>query len=392
LAPGSSCTFLVSFSPTAPGINHGSLVLTDNALNFSPSTTQTISLNGTGTGSAPQAVLNPITLSFGNVTADSTSAAQTVTLSNTGTSALSITGIGITGANPGQYTQTSNCGISLAPGANCNISVAFRPSAAASYSALLSVADNATGSPQTVNLAGTGVAPALPQAVLNPTSLSFGNTNTGSIATAQTIMLSNPGNAALTIGEISVTGANPGQFAQTSNCGTTLTAGTYCTISIIFTPAAVASYTATLAVADNAAGSPQGVQLTGSGVAPPVTTDFSIASLTGAQTVARGASAQYAIMLTPINAVFSSAITLSALGLPAGATAAFSPATVTPNGNPASSNLTMTTSGNTATAVSSQNSGFGNSHVDGLRVSSRSEFCCCHGSRRSVCDGLMPGF
>jgi hypothetical protein len=72
--------------------------------------------------------------------------------------------------------------------------------------------------------------------------------NTGSTATAQAIILSNPGHAALTIGGISVTGANPGQFAQTNNCGITLTSGTYCTISITFTPVAVASYTATLAV------------------------------------------------------------------------------------------------------------------------------------------------
>src|SRR6266702_1688502 len=344
LTPGSNCTLPVSFSPTAPGVNHGSLVLTDDALNANPSTSQTILLNGTGLGAGtPQAVLSPVSVSFGSITTGTTSAAQTVTLSNPGTAALSITGISITGANTAQFAQTSTCGASLAIGSSCTISVTFTPAAVASYSAAISVADNATGSPQTVSLTGSGIAPAAPQAVLSPASLPFGSLTTGTTSAAQTVTLSNPGTAALSITGISITGANTAQFAQTSNCGASLAAGASCVISITFTPSAVASYSAAISVADNATGSPQSVPLTGAGVSPPPT-DFSIGASNSPQTVARGASAQYAITLTPVNGAFSNVITLSTSGLPTGATASFSPATVTPGGNPGNSTLTVTTS------------------------------------------------
>ncbi len=344
LTPGSGCTLPVSFVPAAPGINHGSLVLTDDALNATPSTNQTVLLNGTGLGAGtPQAVLSPVSVSFGSITTGTTSAAQTVTLSNPGTAALSITSISITGTNLAQFAQTSTCGASLAIGSSCTISVTFTPAAVASYSAAISVADNATGSPQTVSLTGSGIAPAAPQAVLSPASLPFGSLTTGTTSAAQTVTLSNPGTAALSITGISITGANTAQFAQTSNCGASLAAGASCVISITFTPSAVASYSAAISVADNATGSPQSVPLTGAGVSPPPT-DFSIGASNSPQTVARGTNVQYPITLTPLGGAFSSVITLSTSGLPTGATASFSPATVTPGGNPGNSTLTVTTS------------------------------------------------
>jgi trimeric autotransporter adhesin len=287
-----------------------------------------------------------------------------VQLSNPGNAALTITGISIVGSGANGFAQTSNCGTTLAAGASCSISVTFTPSAAASYSAALSVTNNSTGSPQTVALAGAGVLPAAPQAVLSPTSLSFGSLTSGTTSGVQTTRLSNPGNTALSITGISIAGANSGQFAQTNNCGTSLAAGANCTISVAFTPAAVASYSATLSVTDNAVGSPHSVQLTGAGVSPPPT-DFSIGASNSPQTVARGASAQYAITLTPLNGGFSNAITLSAAGLPAGATAVFSPASVTPNGSSANSTLTVATSTTAAFAAPSPNRGFGTSRIGG---------------------------
>ena len=206
--------------------------------------------------------------------------------------------------------------------------------------------------------------PPAPQAVLSPTSLSFGSLTSGTTSGVQTTLLSNPGNTALSIASISITGANSGPFAQTNNCGATLAAGASCTISITFTPAAVASYSATVSVTDNAAGSPQSVQLTGAGVSPPAA-DFSIGASNSPQTVVRGASAQYAITLTPVNGAFSNAITLSAAGLPAGATAVFSPASVTPNGSSANSTLTVATSTTVAFAAPSPNRGDRNPRIAG---------------------------
>jgi hypothetical protein len=85
-----------------------------------------------------------------------TSAKQSVTLSNTGNASLSISVISIAGTNPGDFGQTNNCGSSVAAGANCTIAVTFTPSANGSRSASLDVGDNASESPQTVSLTGMG--------------------------------------------------------------------------------------------------------------------------------------------------------------------------------------------------------------------------------------------
>jgi len=79
------------------------------------------------------------------------------------------------------------------------------------------------------------------------------------------VTLTNSGNAALTVTSISFTGANPGDFSQTNTCGSSVAAGKNCTISVVFTPAATGNRSATLSVADNSAGSPQTVALTGTG-------------------------------------------------------------------------------------------------------------------------------
>ncbi len=85
-----------------------------------------------------------------------TSSAQTVTLSNTGNATLSLTSITTTGTNAGDFAQTNTCGSSVAAGANCAIAVMLTPSGGGTRTATLSISDNASGSPQTVQLSGTG--------------------------------------------------------------------------------------------------------------------------------------------------------------------------------------------------------------------------------------------
>lgn len=104
---------------------------------------------------APSVSLLPTSLSFGNENVNTTSKAQTVTMSNTGKAALDITSIAVGGADPADFTETNNCASSLAAGADCAISVTFAPAAAGSLSASLTVKDNASGSPQSVALTGT---------------------------------------------------------------------------------------------------------------------------------------------------------------------------------------------------------------------------------------------
>jgi hypothetical protein len=115
---------------------------------------QTVSLSGTGTTALVS--LSPTSLAFGNQSVGTTSGAQTVTLSNTGSAALSITSLALTGTNASDFAQSNTCGSSLAAGANCTIAVMFTPSVAGTRAASLRIADNSSGSPQTVPLSGAG--------------------------------------------------------------------------------------------------------------------------------------------------------------------------------------------------------------------------------------------
>src|SRR2546427_171726 len=75
---------------------------------------------------------------------------------------MNITSIGFTGTNPGDFGQTNNCPLSpstLAANATCTINVTFTPAVTGSRSATLTVTDNASNSPQTAGVSGTGVAP-----------------------------------------------------------------------------------------------------------------------------------------------------------------------------------------------------------------------------------------
>ena len=153
LAAGANCTASVTFTPSTSATETASLKISDDAIG-SP---QTLALNGIPAG--PAVTLSPSVLVFSDQALGTTSAPQTSTLSSTGTAALTINSITITGTNSGDFAQTNNCPISpatLAAGANCIINVTFKPSTALSESALVSVSDNASGSPQTASLSGTG--------------------------------------------------------------------------------------------------------------------------------------------------------------------------------------------------------------------------------------------
>jgi len=112
---------------------------------------------------------------------------------------------------------------------------------------------------------------------LSSSSLNFGNQTVGIPSSPQVVTLTNTGNIALTLA-IAVIGTNSTDFSQTNTCGTSVSAGGNCTISVTFTPSAAGTRTAAVSITDNAPGSPQSVSLTGVGVLPAVT--FSPSSLT----------------------------------------------------------------------------------------------------------------
>jgi hypothetical protein len=145
---GAKCTISVTFTPTVVGTRSGKVTITDNG-GGSP---QTISLTGVGT----QVKLSAASVAFPVTKVGVTSAAKTVTLTNVGTAALSITGVTLGGTNPGDFSQSNNCGSSVGAAKSCTITLRFKPKAIGSRSATVSIADNGGGSPQTIHLTGTG--------------------------------------------------------------------------------------------------------------------------------------------------------------------------------------------------------------------------------------------
>ncbi len=218
--------------------------------------------------------LTPRTVSFGNQITSTASGAKTVTVTNTGATALTISTIAVTGSNASDFAQTNNCPTSLAVNTSCTANVTFTPSAAGTRTGTLTFTDSSTDSPQTVALSGTGVATA-PAAILSPTTLSYGNQNTGTASPAQTVTLTNSGTAVLNIASIVVTGTNAADFAQTNTCASTLAVSASCMISVKFTPSASGARSATITITDDATGSPQSVAMSGTGmgngVAPTAT-------------------------------------------------------------------------------------------------------------------------
>jgi len=146
IAANSSCTVNVTFSPTASGTRTGTLTVNAGG------NTSTVSL--TGTGIAPGPVLNasPGGLSFGGTLVGASAAAQAVTVTNSGTTAATVSAVAVTG----DYSQTNNCS-TLAVGASCTVHVVFTPTNGGSRTGTLTLTSNANNSPTTVALSGTGI-------------------------------------------------------------------------------------------------------------------------------------------------------------------------------------------------------------------------------------------
>ena len=142
------CIIKIDFHPKVKGLSHGTLSVADNA----PGSPQKVALKGLGT----YVQLVPTKLSFGNEKVGTKSKPQKVTLTNKGAVTLHITSLGITGANAGDFSETNNCGKSVASGKSCTITVRFAPLVKGQRSANVSVYDDGGGSPQQVPLKGNG--------------------------------------------------------------------------------------------------------------------------------------------------------------------------------------------------------------------------------------------
>jgi hypothetical protein len=319
LGPDVPCPISVWFTPTAIGTRTGTLTIT-----YTNPTPTTLTASLTGTGVAPEAIVSPTALTFGNQALGSASSPLAITLSNTGNAPLSISSITLSG----DFSETNTCGSSVAANSSCTINVVFTPTESGVRSGTLTINDTSSnnvpgGSTQTVNLSGTGVGPLVS---LSPTGLTFAAQTVSTQSAPQTITLTNTGNGALTPFTITETG----DFTQTNTCGGSVAAGSNCSISVIFKPTAGGSRSGALTLTDNASNSPQTIQLSGTGM------DFQMSSPTAtSQTVAPGQVANYSLTLAPEGG-FNQAVNLTCSGAPSESTCTLTPNSLTLNGTTSS--------------------------------------------------------
>jgi hypothetical protein len=228
------------------------------------------STSSTPPAGTPSISVAPPSLTFTGQYVGSTSAAQSITVSNPGTATLTFSSIGTTG----DFAQTNTCGTGIVQGGLCTINVTFTPTATGARTGTLTISDNASGSPQSVALMGTGSSVSI-----SPTSLNFTGVVLNQTSAPQPITLTNTNSVALAISNIAITSGSS-DFAQTNNCGSSVPAAGNCVINVTFTPPSTGQLGGTLTITDNAdgsAGSTQTVALTGTASGSntvPVTVNF----------------------------------------------------------------------------------------------------------------------
>jgi hypothetical protein len=207
----------------------------------------------TGKGTTPVVTgvaieISPSTVSFGNV-AMGQSATKTVTLTNTGTEALSVSGIAVAGT--GFTASGPHLPISLASGQSTSISAVFKPTAGNADKGTITITSNAAGSPSLVTLSGTGTTGTTAAAALTvtPTTIAFGSVAVGSEQT-QTVHVENTGNETATISKLTISGTGVSLSGMTAP--TTLAAGQTVNLTVAYKPVAAGTLTASLAIASNA--------------------------------------------------------------------------------------------------------------------------------------------
>jgi Abnormal spindle-like microcephaly-assoc'd, ASPM-SPD-2-Hydin len=226
--------------------------------------------NNTNTGGSggPAIAVSPTAVNFGSVTAGS-SAAQTVTLTNNGSSTLTVDTLTTTGAAFSVIGPTLPANV--AAGQSVTAQVKFAPTAAGTYSGALSATSNATNSLGSIPLSGTATTSTTTTLLsVSPTSLAFGTVAVGASA-SQTVTLSNTGNTGVTVSGANVSGASYSVSGLTLPA--TIAAGKQLTAGIIFTPLLSGAANGSVAFVSNATNSPANVSMTGSG---SVTTAHSV--------------------------------------------------------------------------------------------------------------------
>jgi hypothetical protein len=331
LANGSSCTVQVVFTPSAAGGATASLAVSSSTAGVAAATVQ---LTGNGQTAAGLNV-SPAQLLFPIVAPGQFSTSQKVTITNTGGSAA--TSLTLTPTPPFSLVQNA-CGATLAAGANCSTGVIFSPSLNGPYAGTLTIASPSLTASASVSLSGTGGTPGSVQAL--PSSVNFANqsggseTGVGLLSSPATITLTNPDSVnSLTSFMVAVTA---GFKLLSTTCSSTLAAGASCTTVVEFAPTSPGAQTGSLIVTSSALPTGSFVPLSGVGF------DFGLVpSGSSTQTVANGETADYTVLITPLNGS-QGAFTFQCGSLPPNSACTF---------NPASEGIPANTAGNVVVEI-----------------------------------------
>ena len=278
---GSTCSVAVSFLPSAVGKHSGVLTVYGNVVGGQA----TVPLSGDAVAGAA-VLLQPVELTFAATTLHAVSAAQNITISNTGGVAVGLQTFAVTG----DFSLSANtCGPSLGASVGCTVAVVFQPTASGTRSGSLTVTDDL--GTQTAVLTGTGSTPATD--ALTPASLTFGSQQLNTASAMQTVTLSNAGDVALTLIAAQITA---GDFAVVNACGNSLNAHASCSIGVVFQPKSVGAGSGVLSVSDEYR--TQTVGLSGTGVAPPGVSVSPVGGLVFAATAVGSSASAQVVTLT----------------------------------------------------------------------------------------------
>jgi hypothetical protein len=318
IAPGGSCQIGVQFAPQTAGDKTSAVEISTD----SSSSLDFLSLYSVAQGAA--LTFNPASLDFGTVSIG-TSATLAAQMTNSGTTIVDISSI----TASGDYSVTSNCGVALAPGSSCTLTVTFTPTLAGTRTGYVNVANSATTNPLTLPLTGNATQS---QLQLSPGSLSFGAIALGSSAN-QVLTLTNTGSATLS----SFSFAISGDYAIISPCtSSTLAPGAGCSMTISFTPSALGLRAGSLIISSNDPSSPSIVTLSGTGVQGGTFTLTLAEGQSATETVKSGFQALYNFTLSPLNGFIGNvALTCLAVTTALYANCSLVPSSVALSGQPA---------------------------------------------------------
>ncbi|HEY1519300.1 MAG TPA: choice-of-anchor D domain-containing protein [Solirubrobacteraceae bacterium] len=292
-----SCDFQLTmlFTPAVVGTETGTLTVTDGSGG-------SVQIQVTGDGASPAFMsLNEVSNDFGSVPVGQNSTATTFTVTNSGGSNLNIGQASLLGADPDQFAVTSDtCSDSaVGPNATCTIGVRFSPTSRGAQVATLELPSNDPDSPVDIALTGSGLAPAA--LLLDQTSDDFGSWTLGQSSGSDTYAVTNTGDENLNIGQVTLGGANPGQFAITSDtCSNETVAGEggFCTVAVQYNALARGAQSAELDIPSNDPNTPAVIALSGTGLLPAAVSPDRTSNDFGAVTVGQYSATTFTVTNT----------------------------------------------------------------------------------------------